>query len=495
MRDVLPELGVQARIGVNTGEVVTGTEERLATGDAVNVAARLEQAAARGEILIGEATLALVHEAVEAEALAPLELKGKEQPVAAFRLVSVHEAPERRHESRFVGRARELEWLREAWQQVCAEEQCELVTVVGDAGVGKSRLTAEFLAAIDAQVVSGRCLPYGEGITYWPVVEVIKRLDSLPADPLAAASIRSLLRETEEPTSAEEIAWAFRKLLEEQAPLVCLFDDIQWGEEAFLDLVEHVALLSSGAPILLLCLARPDLVERRAEWPVALRLQPLPDADVDALIPERLPQALREKVARASGGNPLFVIEMVIMAAEAEGEVVVPETLRAVLAARLDQLEPAERFVLDRAAVEGEIFHRGAVRALSDRRDVTPRLASLVRKGLIRPDKAQLPGDDAFRFRHLLLRDAAYEALPKATRAALHERFAIWLLQRGEGLVEQEESLGYHLEQAVRYKAELGRPDPQLAELAGEHLAAAGRRAFWRGDIRAGRVLSSGHSR
>jgi class 3 adenylate cyclase len=478
MRDVLPELGVQARIGLNTGEVVTGTEERLATGDAVNVAARLEQAAARGEILMGEATLALVHEAVKAEELAPLELKGKGQRVAAFRLVSVHEAPNRRHETHFVGRVRELGRLREAWQQVCAEQRCELVTVVGDAGVGKSRLTAELLSAIDAHVVSGRCLPYGDGITYWPVVEVIKQLDSLPSDPGAAAAVRSLLGETEESTSAEEIAWGFRKLLEEQAPLVCLFDDIQWGEEAFLDLVEHVALLSTGAPILLLCLARPDLVERRAEWPVALRLEPLPETDVDALIPELLPDEVREEIGRASGGNPLFVIEMVIMAAEAEGEVVVPQTLRAVLAARLDQLEPAERFVLERAGVEGEVFHRGAVRALSDGRGVTPRLASLVRKGLIRPDKAQLPGEDAFRFRHLLLRDAAYEALPKATRAALHERFATWLLQRGEELVEQEEILGYHLEQAVRYRAELGQPEPTLAARAGEHLAAAGRRAF-----------------
>jgi class 3 adenylate cyclase/tetratricopeptide (TPR) repeat protein len=489
MREALPELNVQARIGLNTGEVVTGTEERLVTGDAVNVAKRLEQAAAEGEILIGEATLALVHGAVEAEALAPLKLKGKEQPVPAYRLVSVQEAPERRHESRFVGRVWELERLREAWQQVCAGRRCELVTVVGEAGVGKSRLAAEFLAAIDAQVVSGRCLPYGDGITYWPVVEVIKQLDSLPSDPAAAAAVRSLLRETEEPTSAEEIAWAFRKLLEQQAPLVCLFDDIQWGEETFLDLIEHVALLSSGAPILLLCLARPDLVERRAEWPVALRLEPLPETDVDALIPELLVKEARDKIRRACGGNPLFVIEMVMLAAEAEGEVVVPQTLRAVLAARLDQLEPAERFVLERAAVEGEIFQHGAVRALSDGREVTPHLASLVRKGLIRPDKAQLPGEDAFRFRHLLLRDAAYEALPKATRAALHERFATWLLQRGEGLVEQEEILGYHLEQAVRYRAELGQPEPRLAARAGEHLAAAGRRALWRGDIRAGRVL------
>jgi hypothetical protein len=276
---------------------------------------------------------------------------------------------------------------------------------------------------------------------------------------------------------------------EEQAPLVCLFDDIQWGEETFLDLVEHVALLSRGAPILLLCLARPDLVERRAEWPVALRLEPLPDLEIDALIPELLPDEVRDKIRRASGGNPLFVTEMVMLAAEAEGEAVVPQTLRAVLAARLDQLEGAERFVLERAAVEGEVFHRGAVRALSEGHQVTPRLTSLVRKGLIRPDRAQLPGEDAFRFRHLLLRDAAYEALPKATRAALHERFASWLLQRGEELVEQEEILGHHLEQAARFKAELGEPDETLAERAGEQLATAGRRALFRDDALAARVL------
>jgi class 3 adenylate cyclase len=489
MREALPELGVQARIGLNTGEVVTGTQERLATGDAVNVAARLEQAAAPGEILIGAATLALVHWAVEAEELAPLELKGKERPVAASRLVSVHEGPERRHESRFVGRVRELERLREAWQQVCAERRCELVTVVGEAGVGKSRLAAEFLSAIDARVVGGRCLPYGEGITYWPVVEVVRRLDSLPSDPAAAAAIRSLLGETAESTSAEEIAWAFRKLLEEQAPLVCLFDDIQWGEQTFLDLIEHVVLLSSGAPMLLLCLARPDLVERRAEWPVALRLEPLPDADVDALIPEPLGEDLREKVAHNSGGNPLFVTEMVLLAAEADRELVVPQTLRALLAARLDQLEPTERFVLERAAVEGEVFHRGAVRALSGGGQVTPRLASLVRKGLIRPDRAQLPGDDAFRFRHLLLRDAAYDALPKATRAELHERLADWLEARVDDVVEPDEIVGFHLEQAARYGAELGQPELRLAARAGAHLAAAGRRALWREDVRAGRVL------
>ena len=242
----------------------------------------------------------------------------------------------------------------------------------------------------------GRCLSYGEGITYWPVVEVLKQLDALPSDPAAAASLRSLLRETDESTSAEEIAWAFRKLLEEQAqatPLVCVFDDIQWGEETFLDLVEHVALLSTGAPILVLCLARPEFAERRPEWPVALRLEPLPEADVHELIPGSVTDESTREDHPRSGGNPLFVTEMVAMAAETEGEVVVPPTLQALLAARLDQLEGSERFVLERGAVEGEIFHRGAVQALSDGRPVTPRLASLVRKGLIRPDTAQLPGE------------------------------------------------------------------------------------------------------
>jgi class 3 adenylate cyclase len=485
MRDALPGLGVQARIGLNTGEVVTGTEERLATGDAVNVAARLEQAAQPGEILIGERTLTLVRDAVETEAIEPLELKGKGDPVPAYRLVSAHEAPERRHETPFIGRVGELKALRQAWQRVCAERRCELVTVVGDAGVGKSRLTAELLSSVEARSVDGRCLPYGEGITYWPVVEVIKQLDALPSDPAAAAPLRSLLGETEEGTLAEEIAWAFRKLLEEQAPLVCLFDDIQWGEETFLDLVEHVALLSSGAPILLLCLARREFAERRREWPVALRLEPLPEADIYELIPERLAGAVRERIARVSGGNPLFVTEMVAMAAETEREVVVPPTLQALLAARIDQLEGGERSVLERGAVEGEIFHRGAVQALSGSRQVTPQLASLVRKDLIRPDKAQIPAEDAFRFRHLLFRDAAYDALPKATRAELHERFAAWLEDRGRDLVEVDEILGFHLEQAARYKVELGQPDPGLAERAGEQLAAAGRRALLRTDSRA----------
>ena len=250
MRAALPELGVQARIGVTTGEVVTGTEERLATGDAVNVAARLEQAAQPGEVLIGEPTLELVRDAIEAERVEPLALKGKAAAVAAHRLVRVREAPERRYGSRFVGRARELALLREAWERAQDERRCE------------SRLIAEFLRELEVTVVNGRCLPYGEGITYWPVVEVLKQLGVRPPEEAAAAAIRTLLRETDAVTSAEEIAWAFRKTLEHAAaerPLVVVFDDIQWADETFLDLIEHVALLSSGASVLALCMARPEL--------------------------------------------------------------------------------------------------------------------------------------------------------------------------------------------------------------------------------------------
>src|SRR4051812_46834184 len=483
MRDALPELELQARIGVNTGEILTSKRGTLVTGDAVNVAARLEQAAAPGEVLVGAETRALVGPAAEAEEVEPLTLKGKPEPVPAFRLVAVGEAPTRAHDRPFVGRDAELALLRTSWERTNAEAACELVTVVGEAGVGKSRLVAEALAGMDARIVRARCLPYGENITYWPVVEVIKQLGTLPSDPTAAAAIRSLLGESAQVASVEEIAWAFRKLVTEQAPLLVLFDDIQWGADTFLDLVENVPLLAAGAPLVLLCIARPELLDRRPAWPVAIRLQPLGDADVAALIGDRIEGDLRARIERAAGGNPLFVTEMLAMARE--GDIEVPPTLRALLTARLDQLEPHERSVLERGAVEGEIFHRGAVQTLSpDEPHITPRLAALVRRELIRPHAAQLPGDEGFRFRHLLIRDAAYDGLPKAVRADLHGRFADWLEQQG-ALVELDDLVGYHLEQAAQYLDELGRPDTAVALRAADRLGAAGRRALFRGDERA----------
>jgi len=501
---------LQVRIGVNTGEVVAGTEERLATGDAVNVAARLEQAAGPGEILIGPETLRLTRDAVEVERLDPLVLKGKAEPLAASRLVSVlRGAPaiHRRLDAPMVGRSRELHRLRETFSQAVDDRSCQLFTVLGQAGVGKSRLAQEFLSSSgDATVVVGRCVSYGEGITYWPVVEAVlqllpgdgdaaSRIGKLLPDALAAAAITALLGDGT-PTSTEETAWAFRKLLEAAAserPIVCVFDDIHWGQPTFLDLVEHVADMSRGAPILLLCLARPELLDQRPAWGggkmnvTTVLLEPLGEEETDRLIEELvadapLPEGLRVKIRDSAEGNPLFVEEMLALVQESgEKEIAVPATIHALLAARLDQLEPAERGVLERGSVEGRVFHRGAVQALApEEEQVTSRLTALVRKELVRPDKPQFPGEDAFRFRHLLIRDAAYEGLPKAARAALHERFASWLEENGRDLVELDEICGYHLEQAQAYLRELGPLDDhgrELARRAADRLLAAGLRA------------------
>ena len=343
---------------------------------------------------------------------------------------------------------------------------------------------------MEARVVRGRCLPYGEGITYWPVVEVVKQLAVLPSDPVAAAAIRSLLGESDVGTSGDEIAWAFRKLLEEQAPLVVVFDDIQWGEETFLDLVESTALLSSGAPLLLLCMARPELVERRPGWPGTLRLEPLPaGAGGRADRRRRVRRAARADRPRR-GRQPALHLGDARDGGRGCGDVDVPPTLKALLAARLDQLDEAERRVLERGSVEGEIFHRGGVQALApEETQVTTRLAALVRRQLVRPDRAQIAGDDGYRFRHLLIRDAAYDALPKAVRADLHARFADWLDEHGHSLVERDEIVGYHLEQAARYRAELGQPTPASPTVPRARLAAAGRRAVDRQDYRAGAAL------
>jgi class 3 adenylate cyclase/tetratricopeptide (TPR) repeat protein len=505
MRAAFPELGIEGRIGVMTGEVVTGTEERLATGDAVNVAARLEQAAGTGEILLGAETYALTRDAVEVEPVSALELKGKAEPVEAYRLLAAREEGEgfaRRSDAPMVGRDTELRRLQDAFDQAVRDRSCQLFTILGTAGVGKSRLAAEFLGGLEgATVVRGRCLPYGEGITYWPVVEVVKQLGPREVDPQADAAIRGLLGKNGAPASASEIAWAFRKLLEraaEEQPLVCVFDDLHWGEETFLDLVEHVADLSREAPILLLCMSRPDLYDRRPSWgggklnATAVLLEPLGADEAGRLIDSLgdVGDELRARIRDAAEGNPLFLEQMIALVHDSgAGQIVVPATIQALLAARLDQLDPSERGVLEAGSVEGRLFHRGAVQALAPAENVPTRLTALVRKELVRPDKPQLPGEDAFRFRHLLIRDAAYESLPKAVRADLHEQFARWLEEHGRDLVELDEILGYHLEQAARYRAELGRPDEACAARARTLLATAGRRAGSRLDYGAAAAI------
>jgi class 3 adenylate cyclase/tetratricopeptide (TPR) repeat protein len=502
---------LSVRIGVNTGEVVTGTEERLATGDAVNVAARLEQAAQPGEILVGADTIGLVRDAVTVEALPPLDAKGKSDALSAYRLLSVDtEAPAfvRRGDVAMVGRELQLKLLRDALDTVVSERACHLFTILGAAGVGKSRLVAEFLRTVDgATILHGRCLSYGDGITYWPVVEVVKQLPDAETlvDGAAWKALEAVLGEEDAAATPDEIAWAFRKLLEAKAaerPLLCIFDDIQWGEETFLELIEHIADLSRDAPILLLCMARPELLDRRPTWAggklnaTTVSLEPLSEAETDKLIAgllegSALEEGLLARIRRAAGGNPLYVEEMLAFVGRSTNgdEIDVPPTIQALLAARLDQLDPSERHVLERGSIEGEVFHRGGVAALvQDEITVDGQLVTLVRKDLLRPEIAQLAGEDGYRFRHLLIRDAAYEALPKATRAELHERFANWLGARGVELVEFDEIVGYHLEQAYRYRGELGPltdGDREAGERAGRALARAGRRALERGDRRA----------
>ena len=500
MRDAFPELGLTGRVGVASGKVVTGTVERLATGDAVNVAARLEQAAPPGEVLIGAETLALTRGAVAAAPVEPLALKGKAEPVQAFRLISADGALARPFTAAMVGRRTELASLQDEFARSIQDRSCRLLRVLGPAGVGKSRLAAEFLAGVDARVVRGRCLSYGEGITYWPIVEILKQLGVLPKGD-AAAPLRSLLGETDSVTVADEIAWGFRVLLEQEArerPLVCVLDDLHWAEQTLLDLIEHVADVSRDAPVFVLCMARTELLEQRPAWredksnSSTVLLEPLDAAETEQLLNELggVEPDLVARIVTASEGNPLFLEEMhALMRASGEGEISVPPTIQALLAARLDQLHAKERAILERGSIEGRVFHESAIRALADGELETPVLDGLVRKQLVQLDAPQFAGGDAYRFRHQLIRDAAYDAMPKSVRANLHERFARWLEGRRADLVELDELLGHHLEQAARYKVELGLPDGVLAERAAQPLAAAGRRALARGDDRAAASL------
>lgn len=505
---------LDVRMGINTGEVVTGTAERLATGDAVNVAARLEQAAGVGEILLGPTTRALLRDAVSVEAAMSLDLKGKPAPVTAYRLVALEPlAPMRVRQGVMLGRERELQRLRFALAQAVADRSCQLFTILGAAGVGKSRLTDEFLAELDDVIVArGTCLSYGEGTTYWPVAEALRqllgddpdaRLDALDLDDFTTRPIRAVLGESGVVASVDEIAWATRALLEAIAadrPVVLVLDDIHWGQQAFFDLIDHVADLSRGAPIVLVCMARPELLDRQPNWgggkmnATTVLLESLGADHARALLVELLDgvhatEVTRGRILEAAEGNPFFVEEMVALLRESPAAVdSVPPTIQAVLAARLDRLDPDERGVLERGSIEGRVFHRGAVQALSPAgAEVTLPLTALVRRELLRPERPQFAGHSAYRFRHLLIRDAAYDAIPKRIRAELHENFARWIDGLDEALVELDEIVGYHLERAYRYRLELGPVDPAgrlLADQAAERLCIAGTRAAAQGDAR-----------
>jgi class 3 adenylate cyclase/tetratricopeptide (TPR) repeat protein len=500
---------IETRTGVNTGEVIAGdtsSGQKLATGDAVNVAARLEQAAAAGEILIGEETQHLLGDAVDAEALEPLALAGKTDAVAAWRVTGLRDEATRPSTTPFVGRDDELTMLRNVFDNALATKSCALATIVGPPGIGKSRLAHELIAAVEqgANVAVGRCLAYGESITYAPLAEIAQQLGRVAAEPEVSKRVDVALGNSDERASPEEIAWAFRKLFEAaggERPLLLVVDDIHWAEPTLLDLLEYVVSFSSDAPILLLCLARADLFDARPSWAApranatVISLEPLNDEETQGLIgrlgsERELPDATRARIVAAAEGNPLFVEHMVALQAETpDEELVVPPTIQALLAARIDRLEPDERDVLARAAVEGRVFHRGAVAKLLPPETGTrlgAHLLSLVRKEFLRPDRALFAGDDGFRFSHVLIRDAAYNSMPKQLRADLHEHYARWLEER---LADRLEIVGFHLEQAYRYRFELGRADDTLAHAAGERLWRAARAASQRMDLPAAVAL------
>jgi len=533
------------RIGVNTGQVMAGdpsSAQSFVVGDAVNVAARLEQVAGAGEVLLGAETLRLAHDAVKVEPLSTLALKGKGDEVQAYRLLEIIPgAPPfaRRLDSPLVGRQEELSMLREAHHRSIEERRCELLTILGDAGLGKTRLVGEFLAQVGGggRTLTTRCLPYGEGITFWPVAEAVRSsleisVDDSPAD--AVARIGAVLGEGEESAIArdrvaaaiglrtaageiQETFWAIRRFLEALArerPLILVVEDIHWAQPAFLDLVEYLAGFSRDRSILLLCTARPELRDGRPGWGAVgsvVTLSPLSKEDSARLIDNLLghagvPTDVASRISEAAEGNPLFVEEMLRMLID-DGRLVrtdgrwepigdmsrveVPGTIHALLSARLDRLDGEERAVIQRASVVGKVFFWGAVTALAPaevRGGVGTALQALLRRELIRPESATpFAGQDAFRFSHILVRDAAYDSIPKRIRSELHESFASWLEEVARGrLPEYEEMVGYHLEQAYRYRIELGPVDElatAIAVRAGVALREGGRSAVSRGDM------------
>ena len=529
---------IQTRTGVNTGEVIVGdpSGEILVTGIAVNVAARLEQAAQPGDVLIGPETYRLVRDAVLAEPVEPLTLKGVSEPVVAYRVLKVDPGAAgfaRRLDAPMVGRERELALLRDAFDRAISDEACQLFTVLGIGGVGKSRLLAAFLDQLPEGVTAlrGRCLPYGEGITFWPVVEAVGQAAELTGveDPAEAlAKITALLPDDEHAAriarqlaqilglaggeaAPEETLWAIRRLLEGVArrqPVAFVIDDLQWAEPTMLDLIEYLADWVADTPLLIACMARPELLEVRPAWgggklnATSISLEPLSMSECGSLVANLLAidtvdPLVREQIAAVAEGHPLFAEEMLAMLVD-DGRVVregsawvavgdlhdlsVPPTTSALLAARIDRLARGERATLERASVMGQLFYREALDELVDD-DVSVDLASLVRKQFVRPERSDVPGMDAMAFRHLMIRDAAYEGMPKSLRADLHERFADWLEVRAS---EQQELIGYHLEQSHRYLGEVGADAERierLAHRAGTNLRTAGRRAFERNDI------------
>jgi class 3 adenylate cyclase/tetratricopeptide (TPR) repeat protein len=545
--DLLARHGVSLanRTGVNTGEVVANddptADQKLATGDAVNVTARLEQAAPENEIYLGETTYRLVRDAVEVEAVEPLELKGKTERVAAYRLVSASglDGYVRRHDSPIVGRDEEVAAVDQVLREVTQKRGIRMITIIGDAGIGKSRLAQEVInrSGANAHVVKGRCLTYGDGVAFWPLREMAGeaaeiRYDDKPEDGRAklaalvgdedvADRLAAAIGLSHGVFPLHEIDWAARKFLESMTvdgPLVALIDDIHWAEPAFLDLLVHVLDTSENAPILLLCTSRHDILEKRPDWgnrasSLRLVLRPLTDAAaakvaVNLLGATGIPADVVSRIVEAAEGNPLYVEQMLSMLidsgalrqedgrwvrSESYGEITIPPTIKALIEGRLGQLHREERAAIEPASVIGLQFAAPAVASLAPepiRPAIESHLLALTLKQLVH-SIASVDCDSLYRFHHHLVRDTVYGGLLKRARAKLHVDFVRWADQvnaeRGREL-EFEAILGYHLEQAHNYLVELGPLDQRGRDIGADgagRLASAGRRAFARGDANA----------
>ena len=521
---------LELRVGVGTGEVVTGGDgdQPFATGEPVRSALALQQAAQPGELLIDERTHRLVRDTVDVESI--------DDRILLLDVREIAPGYRSRLDSPMVGREREQRRLYDAFEQASVGQSCQLFTILGAAGVGKSRLVQELVDGVAGRAIiaRGRCLPYGDGITYWPVFEAVRDAADLDdADStddgltklavllgegeeaeLAAQRVGELIGLSDELSGAEESFSAVRTFFEALArrrPLVLVFDDIHCGEETFLDLLEHVSDSTRDAPILLVCVARPELLELRPHWgggkpnATSVLLEPLSESESVQLVENltgsvELEDSARQQIVEAAGGNPFFLEEMLalLLQDDAVGTAIeVPPTIQALLAARLDRLPVDERAVLEAAAVEGKVFHEAVVAEMTTAslEDVQTALRALGRRELIRSEQPLFSGERAYRFRHILIRDAAYDSIPKESRAVLHERYADWLEQRSGGhALEFEEILGYHLEQAFTCRSQLGPIDAGMRKLgrrAAERLGTAGRRAFLRSDLPAGVNLIS----
>jgi class 3 adenylate cyclase/tetratricopeptide (TPR) repeat protein len=519
-------LGLEARVGIESGEVVADDgDSTFATGEAVNLAARLQAAAGPNEVLIGPAAARLLRDRVELEEIGPLELRGWREPIVAHRAVCLADrgAPIQGLSAPLVGRESELDLLENTYERAVRARRASLVTIYGDPGVGKSRLAREFVAGLEgATVLTGRSLPYGEGVTYWPLAEMVKASSGITDDdPLdeaheklrqcceddAVADLLGLavgvLEAVEGERSQQEIAWAARAWaaqLAEAQPLVLVFEDVHWGEEPLLELIEHLAAWVREAPLLIVALARPELLDVRPTWgggrrSTTLELEPLEPEESEELI-----AALTAKldlpldtvtVLAKTEGNPLFVEETVRMLAEGtRSNERIPDTLQALIAARIDRLPAAPRVALQRASVMGRIFMAGALAHLSPEIDDVEHCLDdlLLRDLIVREPRATISGEEAYKFKHVLIREVAYSGLSKTSRADLHAAFADWLGEKAhDDIVEIR---AFHLDQAARLLAELdGAAPDELREQAAAALTKAGRRALSREAFRSARKL------